>query len=106
MGEGAAHGVVDELDDPLDKILQTGGHPNGGFFGRHAEQEQEQDAEADREQHAVDVDRPKAHGLGFFGAVGKAPGAVGMLAIGQVLQVVLDVLARGMVFRSHSDQIQ
>jgi hypothetical protein len=36
--------------------------------------------------------------------VGEAPGAVGVLAIGQVLQVVLDVLAGGSVFRSHSDQ--
>jgi hypothetical protein len=27
-------------------------------------------------------------------------------AIGQVLQVVLDVFARGSVFRSHRDQIQ
>jgi len=51
-------------------------------------------------------DRPEAHGLGLLGAMGYTPGAVGMLSIGQVLEVVLDVLARGMVFRSHSDQIQ
>jgi len=29
-----------------------------------------------------------------------------MLTIGQVLQVVLDVFARGSVFRCHSGQIQ
>jgi hypothetical protein len=87
------------------------------FLRRHAEEEQEQNAEADREQHAVDVDRPEAHGLDFFGAVGKGPGRrvehravmahgpFGQLAVGQVLQVVLDVLAGGSVFRSHSDQI-
>ena len=49
-GEGAAHGAVDELDDPLDEILQAARHAGRGFFGRHAEQKQKQDAQTNREQ--------------------------------------------------------
>ena len=69
------------------------------------EQPQEHHAEADREKHRVDVDRPEAHLRNLVSTVSNTPTTIGLLAIGQVGQVVLDVLTRVCVAASHVDQL-
>jgi len=86
------------FDHPFDEILQAGGHADRGFFRRRAEHQQEGQAKDDGETHAVEVDGPEAHFLGFCRAMGYAPSPVRVLAKRQILQVVLDVFARGMCF--------
>ncbi len=107
--EGAAHAVVDKLDDPFNEVLPAGRGIGAGPFGGHAEQPQEQYAQADREQHAVDVDRPETHRGGILPVVGKTP-VTGMrvafrkLAPGQVGQVVLYIFRSCQRIRRHGVQ--
>jgi hypothetical protein len=68
-------------------------------------EKQEEDAETDGEGHGIQIDGPEAHRLGLLGAVCATPQEPsGNWPIGQVLQVMLDVLSRRVRFRGH-DQV-
>ncbi len=92
--EGAAHGELDELDDHLDDVLQRPGHPGGGHAAGLAEQPDEQQAHGDGPTHGIQMDRPEAHLAGLLGRMGQRPAVLGMVAEGQVLEVVLYVVSR------------
>ena len=57
------------------------------------EARRQQGAQEDGPAHAVQVDGPETHLLGFFHTMGDAPRPVRMPAKGQVLQVMLDIFS-------------
>ena len=87
MAESVADALVHEADHDLDDGLELARHARRRLLGDAAEQEREHEAEQDREHHRVDVDREE-----ITVAFVPDPGAV-LLADGQVLEVVGDVLA-------------
>ena len=58
-------------------------------------------AKADRPNHRVDVDRPEAHRASLVHRMCKCPGSVRKLTIGQIGQMVLDVLVGRQCFAGH-----
>ena len=73
--------------DDLDEGLELARHAGRRLLGDAAEEEDEDDAEQDGEEHRVDVDREEI-------AVAFVPDPLAvLLADGQVLEVVADVLA-------------
>src|SRR5690606_19917445 len=89
--EGTTHAVIDELDDPLDKVLQAAWNPGGGLLGGGTEDKEENQAENDGPAQGVDVNGPEAHFLRLFGGMGETPVAVGKAAVCEVCQVMLNV---------------
>ena len=85
-------GFVNELDDHFNKILQAAGYTSCCRRSSGAKNDGKNQTQDDRPHHGVHVNGPKSHLSSFSAAVSEAPGTVGQLPVGQVCQVMLNVI--------------
>ena len=97
--EGPADVFLDEIDNPLHKVLCGAGLAGGDIVSHLLEEPEKQAAEEDGEEHGVHVDRPESHLRGLFGRVREAETMLGVAPEGEIRQMVLDVLLSGERFR-------
>jgi hypothetical protein len=93
--------VIDEIHDPLDEVLQAAWNPGRSTNRRLVEKIGEHEPESDTPTEGIQMEGPEAHITGLLGATGNPPGAIRLLAKGQMLQMVLDILSRSEGFRGH-----
>jgi len=115
-GKRAAHTPVDELNHPLDEILQPGRHTCGNRVGHFLEDIEKECAQKNGPEHGVQVNGIEAHCLGRFGAVGDGPAILGryllaaavgtrrQITVSEIGEVVLDIGTGGQSVSRHCAQ--
>jgi hypothetical protein len=93
--EGTADVFVHEVHDPLDEVLPAAGNAGGRARGGGTEAQDEQDAQSDGPEHGIDVDGPEAHLRRFAAGHREAQPVLGVVAEGEVGQMVSNVLFHG-----------
>ncbi len=105
--EGVLHHAFDELDAHLDEVLQLARYTGRGGLGGAAEQQDEDGAHQQRPAEGIQVERHEAHVTSFQTRLSDGPGGLiengaistlvtcRQLAVGEVLQVVLDIFSGG-----------